>query len=161
MIDEFRTRENLQSGNVMGVLNVIMQLRKCCNHPNLFESRPVISPLVMPCLRIEFPILIAYNYARDDLYLNSDECISKCFLHNSSFCEWKLFEDVSKNVNLVRDLNLKVQEHLPKVQGLKFCADQKSASGSSFFKAEILSYNCQSNGFCDVQDKELHVVKFF
>ncbi|CAJ0941547.1 unnamed protein product, partial [Mesorhabditis belari] len=38
------TRESLKSGNMMSVLNIIMQLRKCCNHPNLFEPRPVVSP---------------------------------------------------------------------------------------------------------------------
>lgn len=30
----------------MSVINVLMQLRKVCNHPDLFEPRPVHSPLV-------------------------------------------------------------------------------------------------------------------
>ena len=42
-----KTRETLASGNLLSVINVLMQLRKCCNHPNLFEPRPTVSPLVM------------------------------------------------------------------------------------------------------------------
>uniref|UniRef100_A0A0K0DB73 Helicase ATP-binding domain-containing protein n=1 Tax=Angiostrongylus cantonensis TaxID=6313 RepID=A0A0K0DB73_ANGCA len=46
------TRDKLKSGNMLCVLNIVMQLRKCCNHPNLFEPRAVQSPL---CLhRLEF-----------------------------------------------------------------------------------------------------------
>ena len=41
----FRTKSTLTNGNFMGVMNVLMQLRKVCNHPNLFEPRPVTSPL--------------------------------------------------------------------------------------------------------------------
>ncbi|XP_022917364.2 helicase domino isoform X2 [Onthophagus taurus] len=39
-----KTRETLASGNLLSVINVLMQLRKVCNHPNLFEVRPTISP---------------------------------------------------------------------------------------------------------------------
>ena len=42
-----KTKEILSSGNLLSVINVLMQLRKCCNHPNLFEPRPTISPFVM------------------------------------------------------------------------------------------------------------------
>ncbi|PNF36884.1 hypothetical protein B7P43_G08882 [Cryptotermes secundus] len=39
-----KTRETLATGNLLSVINVLMQLRKVCNHPNLFEVRPTISP---------------------------------------------------------------------------------------------------------------------
>ena len=38
-------RDTLRGGNVLGVMNVLMQLRKVCNHPELFEERPIVSPL--------------------------------------------------------------------------------------------------------------------
>ncbi|BEI90755.1 uncharacterized protein CcaverHIS019_0308250 [Cutaneotrichosporon cavernicola] len=45
LYDEFmsraETRETLTSGGYLGVVNVLMQLRKVCNHPDLFEVRPV------------------------------------------------------------------------------------------------------------------------
>uniref|UniRef100_A0A0N4WCL1 Helicase domino n=1 Tax=Haemonchus placei TaxID=6290 RepID=A0A0N4WCL1_HAEPC len=54
----FRTRENLKSGNVLSVLNIVMQLRKCCNHPNLFEQRSVESPMCLHHLRLNVPGLL-------------------------------------------------------------------------------------------------------
>lgn len=42
-----KTKETLASGNLLNVINVLMQLRKVCNHPNLFEVRPTVSPFQM------------------------------------------------------------------------------------------------------------------
>jgi len=41
------TQDTLKSGNFLGIINVLMQLRKVCNHPDLFEGRPIISPFDM------------------------------------------------------------------------------------------------------------------
>ena len=41
-----KTKETLESGNLLSVINVLMQLRKVCNHPNLFEPRPTVSPFI-------------------------------------------------------------------------------------------------------------------
>ena len=42
------TQKTLQSGgNFMGMMSVLMQLRKVCNHPDLFEPRSVTTPFVM------------------------------------------------------------------------------------------------------------------
>ena len=38
------TRALLSGGNYMGMMNILMQLRKVCNHPDLFEPRPIESP---------------------------------------------------------------------------------------------------------------------
>nr|XP_047912713.1 helicase SWR1-like [Anser cygnoides] len=40
------TKATLASGHFMSVINVLMQLRKVCNHPDLFEPRPIHSPFV-------------------------------------------------------------------------------------------------------------------
>nr|CAD7426185.1 unnamed protein product [Timema monikensis] len=57
-----KTKETLSSGNLLSVINVLMQLRKVCNHPNLFEVRPIISPFQMEC--------ITYHTASLDLDLS-------------------------------------------------------------------------------------------
>ncbi|KAH9331633.1 hypothetical protein KI387_003741, partial [Taxus chinensis] len=44
------TQATLASGNFLGLINVLMQLRKVCNHPDLFEGRPIISSFDMPLL---------------------------------------------------------------------------------------------------------------
>ncbi|KJH46953.1 protein, SNF2 family [Dictyocaulus viviparus] len=52
------TRDKLVSGNMLSVLNIVMQLRKCCNHPNLFEPRAVQSPLCLHQLQFFQPGLV-------------------------------------------------------------------------------------------------------
>jgi helicase SWR1 len=42
-----QTKEMLSSGNYMSIINALMQLRKVCNHPDLFETRPVTTSFVM------------------------------------------------------------------------------------------------------------------
>lgn len=37
------TKKTLASGNFMSILNCLMQLRKVCNHPDLFEVRPIVT----------------------------------------------------------------------------------------------------------------------
>jgi SNF2 family DNA or RNA helicase len=47
------TRSALQKGgNYMGMMNVLMQLRKVCNHPDLFEPRSIITPFFSDSLII-------------------------------------------------------------------------------------------------------------
>ncbi|EXJ85363.1 adenosinetriphosphatase [Capronia coronata CBS 617.96] len=42
------TRETLASGNYLSIINALMQLRKVCNHPDLFETRPINTSFAMP-----------------------------------------------------------------------------------------------------------------
>ncbi|KAL5477552.1 hypothetical protein EMCRGX_G024363 [Ephydatia muelleri] len=42
-----KTKETISAGNYLSVINVLMQLRKVCNHPDLFEPRPTVSPFRM------------------------------------------------------------------------------------------------------------------
>ncbi|KAK3903536.1 SNF2 family N-terminal domain-containing protein [Staphylotrichum tortipilum] len=41
------TRETLSSGNYMSIINCLMQLRKVCNHPDLFVDRPIMTSFRM------------------------------------------------------------------------------------------------------------------
>ncbi|RHY49615.1 hypothetical protein DYB34_009344 [Aphanomyces astaci] len=49
------TRKALSGGNFMGMMNVLMQLRKVCNHPDLFEARPILCPFDMAPLTVSYP----------------------------------------------------------------------------------------------------------
>ncbi|KAJ8986037.1 hypothetical protein NQ317_013922 [Molorchus minor] len=53
-----KTRETLASGNLLSVINVLMQLRKVCNHPNLFEVRPTISPFQCDGIAYHIPSIV-------------------------------------------------------------------------------------------------------
>ncbi|KAA8546716.1 hypothetical protein F0562_003147 [Nyssa sinensis] len=47
------TQATLASANFFGMISVIMQLRKVCNHPDLFEGRPIVSSLDMMGIDIQ------------------------------------------------------------------------------------------------------------
>jgi len=49
------TRSTLSSGSFIGIMNCLMQLRKVCNHPDLFEGRPIVSAFDMGHLELRFP----------------------------------------------------------------------------------------------------------
>ena len=42
------TKATLASGNYLSIINCLMQLRKVCNHPDLFETRPIVTSFAMP-----------------------------------------------------------------------------------------------------------------
>ncbi|KAF4621127.1 hypothetical protein D9613_000994 [Agrocybe pediades] len=52
LYDEFmsraQTRDALDSGVYQKIANILMQLRKVCNHPDLFEVRPIVTSFAMP-----------------------------------------------------------------------------------------------------------------
>ncbi|KAJ9559094.1 hypothetical protein OSB04_013708 [Centaurea solstitialis] len=48
------TQATLASSNFFGMISVIMQLRKVCNHPDLFEGRPIISSYDMNGIVFQF-----------------------------------------------------------------------------------------------------------
>uniref|UniRef100_T1GWQ3 Helicase domino n=1 Tax=Megaselia scalaris TaxID=36166 RepID=T1GWQ3_MEGSC len=66
-----KTQETLNSGNLLNVINVLMQLRKVCNHPNLFETRPTISPFQMEGLSVKAPSIVC-NIFKYDPFENID-----------------------------------------------------------------------------------------
>lgn len=43
------------------LMNLVMQFRKVCNHPDLFERRDVKSPFVMKCLEYPMARLVYEN----------------------------------------------------------------------------------------------------
>ncbi|KAI9709785.1 MAG: swr1 complex component [Bogoriella megaspora] len=42
------TKATLASGNYMSIINCLMSLRKVCNHPDLFETRQIVTSFAMP-----------------------------------------------------------------------------------------------------------------
>lgn len=43
-----QTKETLASGNFLTIIHCLMQLRKVCNHPDLFETRQISTSFAMP-----------------------------------------------------------------------------------------------------------------
>ncbi len=66
----------------MSVLNILMQLRKCCNHPNLFEPRPIVSPFATQPLQYRVPAMLCDLVTQDAV-----EVLSHSFANQK---EWKI-----------------------------------------------------------------------
>jgi hypothetical protein len=61
------TRAALSGGSVISMLGVLMQLRKVCNHPDLFTERVIASPLVTPSISITVPSCVSRVLAIRDI----------------------------------------------------------------------------------------------
>ncbi|CAG9771556.1 unnamed protein product [Ceutorhynchus assimilis] len=61
-----QTREGLAGGTLLRVMNILMQLRKVCNHPNLFEDRPVKSPFQCDNYTLFIPSIV-YSAIEHDI----------------------------------------------------------------------------------------------
>ena len=74
LYDEFMARADIKStlasSNYLGLMNVLMQLRKVCNHPDLFAARPIFSPFIMEQISFDCPKLIKLDFS--NTLLNSN-----------------------------------------------------------------------------------------
>ncbi|KAL3090210.1 hypothetical protein niasHS_006662 [Heterodera schachtii] len=131
------TMDNLKSGNMLSVLGIIIQLRKCCNHPNLFEPRPVLSPLVIPSISCQFPRLISSDRAQPT---NSSEATNFLTLNKlSSSKPWHFFERLcdptTSSAGCLSASNFAAMGEPPTIDGLvRFIGDE---DGGRFFRIEI------------------------
>ncbi|XP_062606790.1 helicase domino-like isoform X2 [Saccostrea cucullata] len=57
-MSQTKTKETLASGHFMSVINILMQLRKVCNHPSLFDPRPIVSPFKTEGINYFVPSLV-------------------------------------------------------------------------------------------------------
>lgn len=71
-----QTRDILASGNYMSIISCLMQLRKVCNHPDLFETRQIVTSFAMPKSAVaDFEIkelLVRRRLLREDPISNVD-----------------------------------------------------------------------------------------
>jgi E1A-binding protein p400 len=73
LYEEFMARSttrNALGGNFLGMMNVLMQLRKVCNHPDLFEPRAILTPFVMDPISMAAPACAVGLFDRPDSTAN-------------------------------------------------------------------------------------------
>lgn len=134
--------ENLRSGNMLSVLGVIMQLRKCCNHPNLFEPRAVLSPFVARTITARF----IQNTIQIEKGMKEEMPYEVLFRNAySSELAWKLLTRISRFDKLQSTSNNNLTRHqsLSPTIGLKFVINE---SGGHFFRPKQIQpmlHGCQ------------------
>ncbi|KAF5308527.1 hypothetical protein FQR65_LT06192 [Abscondita terminalis] len=125
-----KTRETLATGNLLSVINVLMQLRKVCNHPNLFEVRPTISPFQCEGITWSVPSIIyaalEYNvWKHIDLYsINLNLILMElylsayqCYRMRQYQTPRKLIEEINSLEDLPPDcVPAKLMMHVHKLQ---------------------------------------------
>jgi E1A-binding protein p400 len=88
LYDEFMslssTKKKLAEGHYMSVINILMQLRKVCNHPDLFEPRPIVSSFVTESIHFHVPSCV-YNLTND-----LDDKTQNLFFYQPSLCDMEL-----------------------------------------------------------------------
>nr|ACJ61498.1 photoperiod independent early flowering protein [Glycine max] len=83
------TQATLASANFFGMISIIMQLRKVCNHPDLFEGRPIVSSFDMCGIDIQLSssvcsILLPSPFSTVDL-----RGLGLLFTHLDSMAAWE------------------------------------------------------------------------
>ena len=108
------TREQLSSGSFLSMMGVLMQLRKVCNHPDLFETRPIRTPFVCEAIVLAVPKCV-YDARGEGVrghVLNRGVWDTSLCDEALEACDWRrslrVFPDACRDVFLVRrDLVLK------------------------------------------------------
>uniref|UniRef100_A0AAR2J107 Snf2-related CREBBP activator protein n=1 Tax=Pygocentrus nattereri TaxID=42514 RepID=A0AAR2J107_PYGNA len=77
------TRETLASGHFMSVINILMQLRKVCNHPNLFDPRPIQSPFITEPIIYSTASLVLHTLETSPFQVSICFPIKQCALPNA------------------------------------------------------------------------------
>ncbi|KAL0452991.1 UNVERIFIED_CONTAM: protein PHOTOPERIOD-INDEPENDENT EARLY FLOWERING 1 [Sesamum latifolium] len=84
------TQATLASANFFGMISVIMQLRKVCNHPDLFEGRPIVSSFDMSGIDMQLSASVCSMLASGP-FSNVDLCgLGLVFTHlDFSMTSWE------------------------------------------------------------------------
>eukprot|EP00178_Gracilaria_changii_P009415 TRINITY_DN275_c0_g1_i1.p1 TRINITY_DN275_c0_g1~~TRINITY_DN275_c0_g1_i1.p1 ORF type:complete len:2497 (+),score=320.07 TRINITY_DN275_c0_g1_i1:4775-12265(+) len=96
------TRETLQSGDFFGVMNVLMQLRKVCNHPDLFEGRPIQSPYSCSAVFYPVPTIVARAIDPDARYDVTLRLLGLDFQYGETNSAGKWYEDEITRISAVK-----------------------------------------------------------
>lgn len=74
LYDEFINRDEtkirIHGQEFLGLMNVLMQLRKVCNHPDLFEARAIESAVQMPKINYSVPLICLLHFYFNELPLD-------------------------------------------------------------------------------------------
>lgn len=82
LYEEFMGRSSTRmavrkKGNFLGMMNVLMQLRKVCNHPDLFDPRSILTPFFTDSIQFRVP-----GVALNVLETSPFTCISASMIHS-------------------------------------------------------------------------------
>ncbi|KAL6633748.1 hypothetical protein ACP70R_026419 [Stipagrostis hirtigluma subsp. patula] len=90
------TQATLSSGNYFGMISIIMQLRKVCNHPDLFEGRPIISSFDMAGINMQLSCSVCMLLDKSPFYQVDLSDMNFVFTQNEfTMTSWEVDEVVA------------------------------------------------------------------
>jgi SNF2 family DNA or RNA helicase len=149
------TRDVIEQGHYMSVINILMQLRKVCNHPDLFETRPIISPFVFEkqLIKYEIPKLI-FDVNLRNPYLEFHSSLDDTFLCFRIKFTLQATKDMIMNI-INRDYNNR-DSHRQRIQLTKDIIERYRNS-SLWNQSNVPTRNLQNHSemkHIDVNDHE-------
>ncbi|KAK8964092.1 DNA helicase INO80 [Platanthera guangdongensis] len=99
------TQATLASANFFGMISVIMQLRKVCNHPDLFEGRPIISSYDMAGIDMQISSTVSSIFSPSPFSKVNLKGLNLLFSHyDFNMTSWETEEVLSIcSSNLIED----------------------------------------------------------
>ncbi|CAN6451944.1 unnamed protein product [Victoria cruziana] len=130
------TQATLASANFFGMISVIMQLRMVCNHPDLFEGRPIISSFDMVGINLQLSsslcgLLSSGPFSKVDLL-----GLSMLFTHlDFSMTSWEHEELAAIATPLSLIKTVIGREKVPKIESLPMSLEhKKKPHGTNIFE---------------------------
>lgn len=97
----------LTSGSYLSMINVLMQLRKVCNHPDLFAGRPIVSPLDLVGIELKWPDVCVDMWKSLDT-LESFQTVNLVRTTYEEMTTWQ-----ADSILKLEDSNVQLLENLP------------------------------------------------
>ncbi|CUM64055.1 uncharacterized protein PRCAT00001643001 [Priceomyces carsonii] len=111
-----KTKETLSSGNFLSIINCLMQLRKVCNHPDLFEVRPIVTSYAMPKSVVSS--------------FNSTDAIVRRYINDNSFKNEVNMDVLNLDIVNLDSMNYFVAESINRLKSSSSLEEQKSKLNS-------------------------------
>ena len=140
------TRHKLSKGGYMGQMSVLMSLRKVCNHPDLFEERPIISPFAMSGIHCAYPSLV--QYATVNVTTNASEFVDRDPFRTTSWWSGVNIASMSSSCETLaseRAVELLTPHDVIQREGAGLFALNALGETSTFFTESETKYNVASN----------------
>ncbi|OMO82621.1 hypothetical protein COLO4_22907 [Corchorus olitorius] len=127
------TQATLANANFFGMISIIMQLRKVCNHPDLFEGRPIVSSFDMCGIDIQLSSSVCSVLSTGPFSTIDLKNLGLVFTHlDFSMTSWESDEVQALATPSSSIEELTDQDNLEEVG--PFSKHQKSSLGTNIFE---------------------------
>ncbi|PRQ30525.1 putative DNA helicase chromatin remodeling SNF2 family [Rosa chinensis] len=129
------TQATLASTNFFGMISIIMQLRKVCNHPDLFEGRPIVSSFDMNGIYMQLSSSICSMLSPGPFSVVDLKGLGFLFTHlDFSMSSWESDEvkALATPSSLIKERVTRI--HLEDIGGFKHRKHHKKMHGMNIFE---------------------------